>query len=590
MLIKEAENSFTATESCSGAPYITSVGRESLMDTGTVEPKGKERAVETGGDLGVEDEEELVPIVIDGGCLCSLLRYQINLSVEFQKTELYKEIVGFAHCYCHSCKCAVSALARTSLKFPRDMVQWTSKAKLVNPEPESPASSIGRTRGSRSTSNTPAPIAEASSSSSTQERSSKGESSTSTSGPKELPEKVTKRAARLQSTLEAVKQDPEFGTEFADVDNATGCCCYEEDNVNEVQTPKSPVWESSKKPSLGMTAWSGNAGYHRRIWKRERGVGGKPTASGEASPVGASSVSPAPSTSKGPSPSVTPGAHSPSVDQQEKGKGKEKSKTKGKEGIWTKMKEKASSAMSSKEKERVKGKEKLVLSVPNADVPLDVSAPQPETPEPERVTEICQLPAKIGSPAGCDIIAPPANPPQPSSLEVLRWETQLLQQQQSDISHGPCTSQSGAEDFDGDPKNNTLPIPWPFREFAITTRDGRTSYRGFCSWCGGSLTYRTSATLHGMLDIHAGSMDEPEKALKQIGFLREVHIESAGSVEEGARLGTLVGHWRDGTVSSHDSCDMERRLYFDSDCESGVDEPTYDGEGLKGVVDSREEL
>ncbi|RVD83830.1 uncharacterized protein DFL_005604 [Arthrobotrys flagrans] len=558
------------------------------MDTGTSELKGKEKAVDVEEDLCVEDEEELVPIVIDGGCLCSLLRYQINLSIEFQKTELYKEIVGFAHCYCHSCKCAVSALTRTSLKFPREMVQWTSRAKLVEPEPESPASSIGRRRGSRSASNTPAPIAEASRS--IPERSTDGESSISTSEPKELPEKVTKRVARLHSTLEAIKQDPEFDTEFAGVDNATGCCCYEEDNLSEVRTPKSPVWETSKKPGLGMTAWSGNAGYHRRIWKRERGVGGKPTVSGEASPITTASVSPAPSTSKDPSPSVTLGIQSPLVDQLDKGKTKEKGKTKSKEGLWTKMKGKASAAMSSMEKEKTKGKEKLVLSVPPTDEPLDVSVPKPDTPKSEVVKEVCQLPNKTGTSTGCDMISPPTNPPQPSSLEILRWETQLLQQQESDISHVPCTSQSGAEDFDGDPQNNILPIPWPYREFAVTTRDGRTSYRGFCSWCGGSLTYRTSATIHGMVDIHAGSMDDPEKALKQIGFLREVHVETAGGLEEGARLGTMVGHWRDGTVSSYDSCDMERRLYFDSEGEGGTDELTCHGEDHKDVVDSDGEL
>ncbi|KAF3286789.1 hypothetical protein TWF970_008628 [Orbilia oligospora] len=489
------------------------------MDTGTSEPKGKEKAIDVEEVFDVEDDEELVPIVIDGGCLCSLLRYQINLSVEFQKTELYKELVGFAHCYCHSCKCAVSGLTRTSLKFPREMVQWTSRAKLVEHEPESPASSIGRRRGSKSTSSTPAPIAEANESIS--KKSSEGESSTSGSEPNELPEKVTKRAARLQSTLEAVKQDPEFDTEFADVDNATGCCCYEEDNVDEIQTPKSPVWGPSKKPSLGMTAWSGNAGYHRRIWKRERGVGGKPTASGEASP--------------------------------------------------TKMKGKASAAISSKEKDRTKGKERVVVSIPLTNEDLDIPAPQSNTSKTEVGQKVCQLPEKTGTSTGCDIISPPVNSPQPSSLEILRWETQLLHQQESDLSHGPCTSQGDTEDFDGDPQNNTLPIPWPYREFAITTRDGRTSYRGFCSWCGGSLTYRTSATIHGMVDIHAGSMDDPEKALRQIGFLREVHIETAGGVEEGA------------------SCDMERRLYFDSDGEEGAHGPGDHGEAHDDGVNANKE-
>ncbi|KAF3232364.1 hypothetical protein TWF191_000135 [Orbilia oligospora] len=439
------------------------------MDTGTSEPKGKEKAIYVEEVFDVDDDEELMPIVIDGGCLCSLLRYQINLSVDFQKTELYKEIVGFAHCYCHSCKCAVSGLTRTSLKFPREMVQWTSRAKLVEPEPESPASSIGRRRGSKSASSTPAPIAEATES--TSKQSPEGESSTSGPEPNELPEKVTKRVARLQSTLEAVKQDPEFDTEFADVDNATGCCCYEEDNVDEIQTPKSPVWGPSKKPSLGMTTWSGNAGYHRRIWKRERGVGGKANVPGEASPITTASVSPAPSTSKDPSTSLKSGIPQSSDAQPDNTKSKGRGKPKAKEGLW-----------------------------------------------------------------------------------------------------------SDTEDFDGDPQNNTLPIPWPYREFAITTRDGRTSYRGFCSWCGGSLTYRTSATIHGMVDIHAGSMDDPEKALRQIGFLREVHVETAGGVEEGARLGTIVGHWRDGTVSSYDSCDMERRLYFDSDGEEGAHGPGDHGE------------
>ncbi|KAK6500304.1 hypothetical protein TWF481_010648 [Arthrobotrys musiformis] len=589
MLIKEAENSFIPAESCSGTSFVASGEGSDTMDTGKLEPEGKNQAVDIEEDLCVEDEEEeLAPIVIDGGCLCSLLRYQINLSVEFQKTELYKEIVGFAHCYCHSCKCAVSALARTSLKFPREMVQWTSRAKSVEPEPESPASSIRRKKGSRSASNTPAPVAE--SRKSIPEQSSEGESSSSSSQARELPEKVTKRAARLQSTLEAVKQDPEFETEFSGVDNATGCCCYEEDNVDEVQTPKSPVWETSKKPSLGMTAWSGNAGYHRRIWKRERGVGGKPIASSEASPIQATSPSPAPSTSKDLSSSVTPGAQPPLIEQSDKGKGKEKAKTKSKEGLWTKMKGKASAAISSKEKEKTKGKEKLVLLVTPTGEGSDIPVSQSDIPQPATVEKGCQLPENIGKSTGCDIISPPANPPQPLSLEILRWETQLLHQQQSDLSHGPCTSQNGAEDFDGDPQNSTLPIPWPFREFAITTRDGRTSYRGFCSWCGGSLTYRTSATIHGMVDIHAGSMDDPEEALRQIGFLREVHIETAGGVEEGARLGTIVGHWRDGTVSSYDSCDMERRLYFDSDCEGGDDGLTGQKSYHSDVADSEGEL
>ncbi|KAF3107954.1 hypothetical protein TWF569_005554 [Orbilia oligospora] len=587
MLIKEAENSFTAAESCSGASYITSVGKKDIMDTGTSEPKGKERAIDAEEVFDVEDDEDLVPIVIDGGCLCSLLRYQVNLSVEFQKTELYKELVGFAHCYCHSCKCAVSGLTRTSLKFPREMVQWTSRAKLVEPEPESPASSIGRRRGSKSASNAPAPIAEANES--TSKKSSEGGSSTSGSQPNELPEKVTKRAARLQSTLEAVKQDPEFDTEFADVDNATGCCCYEEDNVDEIQTPKSPVWGPSKKPSLGMTAWSGNAGYHRRIWKRERGVGGKPSASGEASPITNASVSPAPSISKDPSTSLKSGKPQSSVEQPDSTKSKGKGKPKAKEGLWTKMKGKASAAISSKEKDRTTGKERVVVSIPPTNEDLDIPASQSNTSKTELGQKICQLPEKTGTSTGCDIISPPANPPQPSSLEILRWETQLLHQQESDLSHGPCTSQGDTEDFDGDPQNNTLPIPWPYREFAVTTRDGRTSYRGFCSWCGGSLTYRTSATIHGMVDIHAGSMDDPEKALRQIGFLREVHIETAGGVEEGARLGTMVGHWRDGTVSSYDSCDMERRLYFDSDGEEGAHGPGNHGEAHDDGVNANEE-
>ncbi|KAK6514958.1 hypothetical protein TWF506_007316 [Arthrobotrys conoides] len=574
MLIKETENSFTPTETSSGASYITSGGKEDTMDMGTLEPKGKEKMTDIEEDFEVEDDEELVPIVIDGGCLCSLLRYQISLSVEFQKTELYKEIVGFAHCYCHSCKCAVSGLTRTSLKFPREMVQWTSRAKMVESEPESPANSIGRRRGSRSASITPAPIAEASES--IPERGFEGDSSTSVPDRKEMPEKVTKRAARLQSTLEAVKQDPEFDTEFAGVDNATGCCCYEEDNVDEIQTPKSPVWEASKKPSLGMTAWNGNAGYHRRIWKRERGVGGKPATSGEASPITTGSVSPAPSTSKDPSTSATVRTELPPADQLDKMKAKERVKSKSKEGLWTKMKGKASAAISSKEKEKTKGKEKMVLSIPNTDQSLHMSAATTQlyASKPEVDQKACQLPKDTGTSTGCDIISPPTNPAQPSSLEILRWETQLLHQQESDLSHGPCTSQSNAEDFDGDPQNNILPVPWPYREFAVTTRDGRTSYRGFCSWCGGSLTYRTSATIHGMVDIHAGSMDDPEKALRQIGFLREVHVETAGGVEEGAKLGTMVGHWRDGTVSSYDSCDMERRLYFDSDGEDEVHEST----------------
>ncbi|KAK6337475.1 hypothetical protein TWF730_002874 [Orbilia blumenaviensis] len=566
------------------------------MDIGSSELKGKEKAGDIEEDPCLQNEgESLIPIIIDGGCLCSLLRYRITIPAEFQKTELYREIVGFAHCYCHSCKCAVSALTRTSLKFPREMVQWTTRAKLVEPEPESPASSTRRRRGSRSASSTPAPVIETTEPVSG--RSSVAEYPASSSGPKELPEKVTKRAERLQSTLEAVKQDPEFDTEFAGIDNATGCCCYEEDNVDEIQTPKSPVWETSKKPSVGMTAWSGNAGYHRRIWKRERGVGGKGTGSGsgDASPITTASVSPAPSIPKGTSPSpVAPTTQLPDTDELDKGKGREKGKTKVKEGLWAKMKGKASAAISSKEKDKPKGKEKILLPIPHPDEMSGASSSQHdvEVQKPRAVRDtdsIIKKPEALAS-VGCDIISPPVDPSQSSSLEILRWETQLLHQQESDLSHGPCTSQSRSEDFDGDPQNNTLPIPWPFREFAITTRDGRTSYRGFCSWCGGSLTYRTSATIHGMVDIHAGSMDDPDKALKDIGFLREVHIETAGGVDEGARLGTIVGHWRDGTVCSYDSCDMERRLYFDSDDEGRdivVSEQAGDQEA---VMDSDDEL
>ncbi|KAK6530809.1 hypothetical protein TWF281_007646 [Arthrobotrys megalospora] len=588
MLIKDAENSFTAEDTCAGASYIVSREKAGTMDTGKPEPKGKEKAVDVEEELAVEDEEGLEPIVIDGGCLCSLLRYQIHIPAEFQKTELYKQIVGFAHCYCHSCKCAVSALTRTSLKFPREMVQWTTRAKLVEPEPESPASSTRRRRGSRSASNTPAPIVETDNSAA--EGATGSEPTPSSSEPKEVPEKVTKRAARLQSTLEAVKQDPEFDTEFAGVDNATGCCCYEEDNVNEVKTPKSPVWDPSRKPSLGTTAWSGNTGYHKRIWKRERGVGGKPSGSCEPSPITTAPASPVSSMPKDQSPSVTPRTQSPLVGQIEKGKGKEKEKTKTKEGLWTKMKGKASAAISSKEKDKTKSKEKLVVLTQASEELSVASGSQTDTSRPELVQEGCTEPAKIGTSVGCDIISPPANPPKPSSLEILRWETQLLQQQQSDLSYGVCTSQTRPEDFDGDPQNNTLPIPWPFREFAVTTRDGRTSYRGFCSWCGGSLTYRTSATIHGMVDIHAGSMDDPERALKEIGFVREVHIETAGGIEEGARLGTMVGHWRDGTVDSYDSCDMERRFYFESDGEGGDEETADHGKDSEAVVDSDEDL
>ncbi|KAF3932178.1 hypothetical protein ABW20_dc0108866 [Dactylellina cionopaga] len=565
MLVQENDNQFTATASVSGHRFIS---RETpSMDPERPESKGKGKAITC--DENEVNETVLQPIVIDGSCLCSLLRYKITIPAEFQKSELYEQLVGFTHCYCQPCKVAVSALTRTSLKLPREMIEWTSKAKLVEPESESPVTSEGsgrRRRSSRSGSISATPIVEACASTSSIEapKASQDDAAISPILPKHLSQNLNKKVAKLQIKLEAIHQDPEVEKEFLNVgkDSAIGCCCYEQDHRVD---PPAPVLDANQRSSLGKSPWAGNTGYHRRIWKRDRGVGGKDGGTGTGSLVVdgcdefALTTSPSPAslvdTTSRDSPSNTsPRTQSPAaVGETGKGKDKDKSKGKAREGLWSK----ATAAISSKDKAKTS-------TLPATEAGSSRSTPEIQPYNPDPPQEEC---AAIPEPAisGCDVVSSPsAKPSSVSPLEILRWETQLLHQQHAELSHRSCTNPD-SEEFDGDPKDNILPIPWPFKEFAITTRDGRTTHRGFCSWCGGSLTYRTSASIHGMVDIHVGSMDDPKTAMEEVGFLREFHCDTAGSIELGTRLQTDAGNKRDGKVISVNECDLDNRPYISNE-------------------------
>ncbi|KAK6530259.1 hypothetical protein TWF694_003621 [Orbilia ellipsospora] len=435
------------------------------------------------------------------------------------------------------------------------MVKWTSRAKMVEPEPESPVVSERPSRsrrGSRSGSISSPTIAETECPTSeadvkTLDKPSSGRTSPSTNTVPQppIPQKSQRQQSKIKSKLEVIKQDPELEKQFEGWDNLLGCCCTEDDEMLEqISTPPA---ESSRRSSLGKMPWSGNTGYHRRIWKRDRGVGGKggtdyTASSGESS----SNVATASGTSTPNEPPASVIARTQSNDPEDSTNtsGKGKGKGKAKEGIWAKITGKKPTTGSSKDKG------KTVTPLPNPKQPAATEIPTPPIIKTSKEEPLAPSDVPIG---GCDIISPPsATSPAASSLEILRWETQLLHQQHADRS---CTN--GPEDT-----KEALNIPWPFKEFNMTTRDGRSSYRGFCSWCGGSLTYRTSVTLNGMFDIHAGSMDDPETALRKVGFLREFHCEKAGDMEIGARLGTKVGHERDGRVLALHGCDIDNRPYL----------------------------
>ncbi|KAF3927476.1 hypothetical protein ABW21_db0209297 [Orbilia brochopaga] len=207
------------------------------------------------------------------------------------------------------------------------------------------------------------------------------------------------------------------------------------------------------------------------------------------------------------------------------------------------MKGKASNVMASTSKEKGKA-------------PMSQTTGPPRTADqkPSQIVSLSEPPATTSS---CDSASPeaPISPP-PSSLDVLRWESKLDQQ---------CPNSDSDSDSDcSDPYRKALRVPWPFKEYALSTRDGRTSYSGFCAYCGGSLSYRTSVTIHDMMDVLVGSMDDPEQAMRDIGFLAEFHCDLAGSIEDGARLGTQAGHARDEKVVRVHGCDWEpykRRLF-----------------------------
>ncbi|KAF3940415.1 hypothetical protein ABW19_dt0203783 [Dactylella cylindrospora] len=552
-------------------------------------------------------------------------------------------------------------MTQTSLRVPQDMIQWATRAKILEPEPEAPAqaesSGRSRRRGSRSSIKEPAGETSRSQTTSATGRLSSSKSSRETSP-------ALKKAVKLQNTLEAIKQDPNFESDFVNIDTAVGCCCYTDDGeelrvqvgaettVSESKEEKdgegtsvasgsptstekktvkiglhvipedgqpSAAAAGSRRPSVGR-GLAGNAGYHRRIWKRERGVGGKETtistceASIEASPALQSTESPA-STPTSASLQITPRTQSPAVttaaaESSTKCKDKEKGKGKVKEGLWSKlirknllkrviggkakesgnvakMKGKASAAISPKDK----GKGKMLVSGIAEESPCPSVQSSPSTSavslkESERSgiqSQLCPETPPAETIAGCDstgISPPQATTTQPaSSLEVLRWETQLLHQQHSDLYHAQCNLEDSPlhKPHPQNPQSSPHPpapppIPWPYKEFHRTTRDGRTSSRGFCSWCGGSLTYSTSVSLHGMIEVQAGSMDDPEGAMRRVGFLREFHCKKALGADVGGRLGTSVGHERDERVERVGGCD-ERRLFVDSgdDGEGSVD-------------------
>ncbi|KAF3922371.1 hypothetical protein AA313_de0202118 [Arthrobotrys entomopaga] len=446
---------------------------------------------------------------------------------------------------------------------------------MVEPEPESPVvaerPNRGR-RGSRSGSISSLTIAETDADCPTSGPGVKASNKTSSGRtspsipipPKEISQRSQKQSGKIKSKLEAIKQDPELEKKFEGWDNVVGCCCTEDDEMQEqISTPPA---ESSRRSSLGKMPWTGNTGYHRRIWKRERGVGGRGTTDYTASSGESSSniaTASGTSTPNEPSQVIISRTQSSDIDESSKIGSKDKGKGKAKEGLWSKMKGKASVAVSSKDKG------KATASSPTLKPSDSTQIPKPPTIN----TTKDESHAGSDAPSGCDIVSPSSTTsPTATSIEILRWETQLLHQQHADRS---CTN-NNSEDT-----NDALDIPWPYKEFAMTTRDGRSSYRGFCSWCGGSLTYRTSVTLNGLIDIHAGSMDDPETALRKIGFLREFHCDMAGDVEIGARLGTTVGHERDGRVLALHGCDIDDRPYLNVEDEDFGKEDFEDG--LDGI-------
>ncbi|KAJ6257293.1 hypothetical protein Dda_8182 [Drechslerella dactyloides] len=489
---------------------------------------------------GVKVEEtncKLQPIVIDGGCLCTLIRYRITIPVDFQKTELYDKVVGFSHCYCHACRNAVSALTRTRLKVPRDMVQWTSRGKVVeqqNPEcPASPKTSVSEDTSTIEV-KSPSEATQAPSSTNTP----KQRKPTARYQYQKGAGSAHSRAPKLRTALEAIEQETTWENEAIGTDTAIGCCCDDED-----EQPPTPVVHGTQEPNPTKSPWSGK-GYHKRIWKRGRGVGGKDSGSAEASPrsTASSVVAPDACIDGEASPGGTPLTHVSEIETSHKGLSD--SKEKAKAGLWNKMKDKASGMMSSKD--RQKGKAPIA-----SPILLPASQPRNTTSASEQKTsQAALLPETPAATATNDVTCPATSIfPPPSSLEILRWETKLDQQ---------CPNSDSDSDSDcSDPCRKILRIPWPFKEYSLRTRDGRTSYNGFCAYCGGSISYRTSVTIHDMVDLLVGSMDDPAQAMKEVGFLAEYHCDLAGSIEDGARLKTQAGNTRDEKVVRVMGCDWE---------------------------------
>ncbi|KAK6358991.1 hypothetical protein TWF696_000163 [Orbilia brochopaga] len=497
----------------------------------------------------------LQPIIIDGGCMCQLVRYRITIPVDFQQTELYDKVVGFSHCYCHACRTAVSALTRTRLKIPRDMVQRFSRGKLIKQESSkcavSPENSENESTSDLENKTRPEP---------TQTLKSKLIHPLEPAGRYQYQKGISPTHGKVQkprTTLEAIQQDPNleeeepFGT-----DTAYGCCCDDED-----EEPSILVAED-RRPSLIKLPWSGSGGYHRRIWKRGRGVGGKEKSSAGVSPHSlTSTVATGIGTDEDVSPGDSPLTQSSEIEgpfktTEDKGKGKAKI------GLWSRMRGKASIVISPKDKDKTN----MTATLP------PVLAPTLESTIQLSATGQKDIQATTTDGEAC----PETSPPPPSSLDVLRWESRLDQQ---------CPNSDSDSDSDcSDPCRKALRIPWPFKEYSLSTRDGRTSYNGFCVYCGGSLTYRTSVTIHDMMDVLVGSMDDPEQAMQDVGFLAEFHCDLAGSIEDGARLGTQAGHVRDEKVVRVLGCDWEphkpRESVVDGDKGSvmGYEDDLIDGE------------
>ncbi|KAL7274230.1 hypothetical protein RUND412_002886 [Rhizina undulata] len=60
------------------------------------------------------------PEVLDGGCLCSMIRYRITVF----KGERWLEV---KHCYCTACRKTRSTLTRTAITVPTTSIQWFSR-------------------------------------------------------------------------------------------------------------------------------------------------------------------------------------------------------------------------------------------------------------------------------------------------------------------------------------------------------------------------------------------------------------------------------------------------------------------------------